>query len=314
MQVTPDCGSVASGSAGSHLTATATAAATPALCLGQQSLGTCCCSGHSACASEAAARFCTSTWPLARTAWGPASESASACKRSLPGCVATALAQDEHLQLNGFNLQLSGEEGSQGHSLSASSSDVSLEAEPRVPSLRHLELCNVQLAGISSLLQLAAAPQLVTLKLVSGGFTGHSNICGDGTFCFASKPAAQQVAAAMPGLLQQLPLLSVLELPGLPVTGAAAQQLSAMRGLQHLVLEGVMHVPVGKLRHLPSSITCLKLQGQYDATCLPPDLPQLPGLLHLEASYCGVHPGALASCTQLQVSGWLQVAASRTRS
>jgi hypothetical protein len=51
--------------------------------------------------------------------------------------------------------------------------------------------------------------------------------------------ATQQLAAAIPGLLQQLPRLAVLELPGFPISDAAVQQLGCMQGLQELWLEKV---------------------------------------------------------------------------
>jgi hypothetical protein len=90
-----------------------------------------------------------------------------------------------------------------------------------------LELKRVQLSKISSLLQLTLAPQLRSLTLSKIEFT-KPQMTYKGEFCQRTKAAVQQVADAIPGLLQQLPLLSVLKLPGIFLTDAAAQQLSAL--------------------------------------------------------------------------------------
>jgi hypothetical protein len=123
----------------------------------------------------------------------------------------------------------------------------------------------------------------------------------------SQKPAVQQMAAAITGLLQQLPQLAVLELPGFPVSDAATQQLGGMQGLQEVSLEHVDHMPMCKLQHLPSSVTQVHLQGNSCQTeafarpSMPPQLQQLAGLLRLELRSCAVPPTVLGAFTRLQV-------------
>jgi hypothetical protein len=65
-------------------------------------------------------------------------------------------------------------------------------------------------------------------------------------------------------VLRQLPRLSVLSLPGFPLTDAAAQQLCAMKELQQADLYAA-DLPACHLQHLPSSITQLLLLGGLSA-------------------------------------------------
>lgn len=99
------------------------------------------------------------------------------------------------------------------------------EAKPHgralLPSLQELQVYDIDLKDLSSLLQLTQAPQLTSLtvkdiKILDTGFSSgmesHRN----------EDDAVQQVAEAMPHLLQQLPRLTAVNLPALPITDAAA--------------------------------------------------------------------------------------------
>jgi hypothetical protein len=117
--------------------------------------------------------------------------------------------------------------------------------------------------------------------------------------------ATMQLAAAIPGLLQQLSRLAVLELPGFPVSAAAMQQLGGMQGLQQVLLEEGNHMPMCQLQHLPSSIThlefCGKMYGdELSPYSLPNELLQLTGVLHLKLNECCIPPTVLGAFTRLQ--------------
>jgi hypothetical protein len=169
-----------------------------------------------------------------------------------------------------------------------------------LPSLQHLELTVIKFDSISSLQQLAAgAPGLTCLKTSQISFVQLdfcSYVCARN-----SAAAAQQLAAAIPGLLQHLPRVAVLELPGFPMSAAAMQQLGGMRELRHVSLTQVPHMPMCELQHLPSSITQLELRGNMYgdgvppySTSLPDELLRLSGVLHLKLQYCYIPPTVLA--------------------
>jgi hypothetical protein len=217
------------------------------------------------------------------------------------------LAKLQRLQLWGFALSLPGERDSSGSG--SSGEDTRSPAPLLLPSLQHLELVGVELISVSSLLQLAAsAPGLTSLKIDHISFaqvqfdSGALNPFTDGI----DKAGVQQVAAAMPRLLQQLLRLAVLELPGIPMSAAAMQQLGCMQGLQEVSLEQVHHTPMYELQHLPSSITQLHFRGfmympeDYRNPSMPPQLQQLAGLLRLKLHGCAVPPTVLGAFTRLQ--------------
>lgn len=177
-----------------------------------------------------------------------------------------------------------------------------------LPSLQYLHMWQCQLAGTSSLLQLTQAPQLTSLQLTSitpaqPGFCGGYYTLGNN-----SAAAVQQVAVTVAAMLQQLPRLIVLELPGMPLTSTAVQHIGAMQSLQSARLEHVhTHVwlmPRGDLHHLPSSITQLLLrdnrQVHDNAPSLPPHLHQLTALVHLELQMGALQPALLGSVAQLR--------------
>jgi hypothetical protein len=211
----------------------------------------------------------------------------------------------QHLQLQGFHLQLPGEGDSPHRSADTgskgSSSDGSSHAV-KLSSLQRLQLKSVDLADISSLLQLTQAPHLTSLVMEGATLTKLPF-----NRAFQSTPAesVQQVADAMPRLLQQLPQLSVLHMPGFPFAEAAVQQTAAMTRLQQLTFQPASNLPGSSLQHLPSSITQLCLHGHSrddpHSFSLPPQLPQLSGLRHLYLENCAVPPMVLGSVTQLQV-------------
>ena len=218
------------------------------------------------------------------------------------------LAKLQRLQLQGFNLMLPGDEDSNTSTPSAcagaSSSSNCEEGTPPapllLPSMQHLQLSSVQLNSVSSLLQLAVGPGLTSLK------THDIRIAEFGSgYVSYSEGSAQQVAAAISGLLQQLPRLTVLELPHIPMSAAAVQQLGCMQGLQEVFIEHVDHMPACDLQHLPSSITQLQFHGNvYGAGSglrLPPQLQHLTRLLQLYLQDCVVQPAVLGSLTSLQV-------------
>jgi Leucine-rich repeat (LRR) protein len=211
------------------------------------------------------------------------------------------LSQLQQLQLEGLKLQLPGEGDSHDSSPGV---DTSLDsvggssnaATAALSSLQHLELDEIQFASISSLLQITRAPQLRSLLMndielsepvFAAGWLRSGN----------SEAAVQQVAEAMPSMLQQLPRLSVLQMPKSPFTDAAVQQAAALQGLQSLSLAHSGFLPMCNLQLLPSSITRLVLQ-EYS---LPRELSQLSGLLQLEIESGSVPPGVLGCFMQLQV-------------
>jgi hypothetical protein len=223
------------------------------------------------------------------------------------------LAKLQWLQLEAFQLLLPGEEdasteqgtGGSGYYIGntlvvAGTSGGATPAAQR--DLQHLQLKCCQLLSIDSLLQLAAAPQLTFLKLrkvhlLQPRFVGR---WGD-----SDDTAKQQLADALAGLLQQLPRLSVLALPEMPVTTAAAQRTTAMQGLRCVELEILQGMLPSDLQHLPGSITQIQLRDSrphHDdrSASLPAQLQQLTGLLHLELDHCYLPPTLLGSVTQLQ--------------
>jgi hypothetical protein len=200
------------------------------------------------------------------------------------------LAKLQRLQLECFNVTLPGEDA---------------PAPLLLPSLQHLELSKVHLVGSSSLLQLARAPGLTSLKITDVTFERLQYCSVAGQEYHNEVPAVQQLAAAIAGLLQQLPRLAVLELPGMPISDAAMQQLGSMQGLQEVVIGRVVHMPMCKLQHLPSSITQLHFNsskgGRHSGEpSLLPELQQLSGLLWLELRNCAVPPTVLGAFTRLQ--------------
>jgi hypothetical protein len=211
------------------------------------------------------------------------------------------LEQLQSLQLQGFKLQLFGEDESWWES---SSDDISFEddndaARPALPHLQYLELSDVELLNVSSLLQVPDAPQLRNLILNKIGFAKVPFSSHDWP---RAKDAVQQVADAIASFLQRMPHLSVLELPGFPFTDAAVQQTAVLHELQDISLTQAACVPAFDLQQLPSSITRLQLcdDSPYDSPGLPRDLLQLSGLLHLDLRSCTVPATLLASVTQLQ--------------
>lgn len=74
-----------------------------------------------------------------------------------------------------------------------------------------------------------------------------------------------------------------------------------VQGLQVLFVSHLPHLPMCDLLLLPSSITQLQFKGKSDIWReLPPELPQLSGLLQLKLSTCALWPAALRSLTCLQ--------------
>jgi hypothetical protein len=216
------------------------------------------------------------------------------------------LAKLQRLELEGFKILLPGE----CDSSSSTEEDAPTSAAPLLPnSLQHLQLYSVQFISISSLLKLAGVPGLTSLKTKDISFAKPKPVkfCS-GAFWGNDKPAMQQLAADLPSLLQQLPRLAVLELPGMPMSAAAMQQLGGMQGLHELVLTRAEHMPPCKLQHLPSSITQLQFAGDIyiigpesgNDPSLPPQLPQLAGLLKLQLQECTFTPTALGAFTRLQ--------------
>lgn len=170
------------------------------------------------------------------------------------------------------------------------------------PSLQHLQLRGVWLESVTSLLQLTAAPQLTSLALRLDNFADleelysgpHKN----------TEAAVRQLAAAVPAMLQRLPRLVVLELPGMPFTDVAVQQLAAMQGLRQVSLSHMQHALACDLQRLPSSITRLWYYNEDFSVRepgLPPQLQQLTGLLQLTLLHCALPPTLLGSVTQLQI-------------
>lgn len=208
------------------------------------------------------------------------------------------LQQLQRLELQRLSVQLQGKDGCEvGQQLGSLSLNDSSQATEGLPlrSLQHLQLSHVELWDTSSLLQLTHAPQLTSLVTDCLGFP---RLGFSGYHVISTPPATvQRVAAAFPAILQQLPRLSVLELPGLPVTDAALQHVTAMPGLQQVSLSRVGDAAECDLRHLPPSITQLCFQR---GRSLPAQLQQLTGLVHLELDSCDLPPTLLGSVTQLQ--------------
>ena len=147
-------------------------------------------------------------------------------------------------------------------------------------------------------------PRLTSLKTSDISFA-RLNFRSGADFIFQNRiTAVQQLAVAIPGLLQQMPRLAVLELPGIPMRPEAMQQLGGMQGLQRVSLEQGNYMPMCELQHLPSSITQLHITGRRfdipDEPSMPPQLQQLAGLLQLELHYCAVPPTVLGGFTRLQ--------------
>jgi hypothetical protein len=198
-----------------------------------------------------------------------------------------------------------------GEQLGASSSGQQLDvsnadngaAAVSLPSLQHLQLEFLVLESINSLLRLTAAPQLTSLVFMHNNFAGLQRIESHSGRREYTEEAVQQLAAAAPAMLQRLPRLVVLELPGTPLSDEALQQLASMQGLRQVTLSREQHAAACDLQLLPSSITrlCYKTSayGEEDPS-LPPELQQLTGLLNLQLHYCCLPPTLLGSVTQLQ--------------
>jgi hypothetical protein len=222
------------------------------------------------------------------------------------------LAKLQRLQLQGFELSLPGEEdssissGSTACAAAGASSTSNLgegthgPAHLLLPCLQQLQLFKVQLVSTSSLLQLAGVPGLTSLKTKEVSFAQLNAAAST----IKSKTKMQPVAAAITGLLQQLPRLAVLELHGMPMSAAAMQQLGGMQGLQEVSLQQTGYMPACDLQQLPSSITQLQFHGNlYGHSVGPASLPklqQLTGLLQLTVQCCVIQPAALGFLTRLQ--------------
>jgi hypothetical protein len=185
-------------------------------------------------------------------------------------------------------------------------------------SLQHLNLDTVGLVGIDSLKQLTQATKLTHLVLEDVSIGGVQYIVemydklSDSPWPSSKKKRAsvRALMKAVPGILQRLPRLSVLELPAIPMTAAAVQQLAALKGLRQVTLQHTGHAPMFDLQHLPRSITQLCVHGQtrfedQDQTALPLQLPQLPGLLRLEMAWCTVPLTLLGSVNTKLQECWL---------
>jgi Leucine-rich repeat (LRR) protein len=220
------------------------------------------------------------------------------------------LTQLQFLQLHGIKLLLPSQGGELPSSYDAGSMDTSSggsswAAWPALSSLQQLELKNVKLACISSLLRLTKAPQFTSLVL--GRVSLHGMPQWQPYSSGSSAAATNEVADAVPGLLQQLPLLSVLHMPGFPFRDAAMQQMAIMTRLKDTYID-VKPEPACDLQQLPSSLTQLQLHGPskldwYDSGGpeMPSELPQLTGLLSLKLWYYRVPPKVLGTLTQMQV-------------
>jgi hypothetical protein len=196
------------------------------------------------------------------------------------------LKQLQTLQVEHLKLQLPGLEAG------------TAAAEVSLPCLQHLQLNFVWLQSTSSLLELTDAPQLTTLGLGCIGFIKLRFTNGlepphyDGAYEY-TEAAVQQVAWALQAMLQRLPRLSVLELPCMPLSDAAVQQLAEMQGLRRVSLSDMDPMPACKLQLLPNSITHLWFSGPQ-----LPQLQQLTRLLQLELVACRVLPTLLGSAVQ----------------
>jgi hypothetical protein len=221
------------------------------------------------------------------------------------------LAKLQRLQLQGFELTLPSEGGISNNisgstpaaAAAAGASSSSLAEEVHTPApllLPSLQLFKVQLVSASSLLQLAGMPGLTSMKIKQVSFAQFENRESIRNI----EATVQQLAAAFTGLLQQLPRLAVLELPGIPISAAAMRQLGSMQGLLEVSLEHADYMPVCDLQQLPSSITQLDFNGNLygvdTGPQLPPQLQQLTGLLKLKLQYCVFQPAVLGPLTSLQ--------------
>ena len=224
------------------------------------------------------------------------------------------LAKLQRLQLECFKVTLPWE-GSRGATIGAGAGATSGSSSNReethtpapllLPSLQHLRLSKVQLVSSSSLLQLAQAPGLTSMKISDISFSLPQYCSVPGQQYHNKEGAVQHLAAATADLLLQLPGLAVLELPGIPMSAAAMHQLGRMQRLQQVHLGRVVHMPMCELQKLPSSITQLRFNsskgGRHsNQPSLLPELHQLTGLLRLELHCCAVPPTALGAFTRLQ--------------
>jgi hypothetical protein len=211
----------------------------------------------------------------------------------------------QSLQLQGCSVQLPLEGGTPSTNPCAGSGDSSRwcsssHTGPGLPSLQHMELTDVELADISSLLQLTRAPQLTSLILdgIDLRRLNFSSVLPDE--CQIGRVFG--VAQATHRMLQQLPQLSILQLPGFPFSCEAVQTTAAMTQLQQLCINTKFN-STSSLQDLPSSITQLQLHGElgkYGKLDLPAELSQLSGLRQLYLEHCWVPPMVLGSVTQLQ--------------
>jgi hypothetical protein len=160
-----------------------------------------------------------------------------------------------------------------------------------------LKLHCVDLSSVSCLLECTQAPHLTSLVLDID--LGH----------MCSYLGAQKLRDALPGVLAQLPRLSVLQLPTIYITDAALQQMGHLQGLRQLTLPPNVDATVWDLQHLPSSITQLSLDDWVPWEVDEPSGPtvkllqlpqQLLGLLSLDITRSEVLPAALGSATQLR--------------
>lgn len=180
------------------------------------------------------------------------------------------------------------------HQDSSSSDSALSRTVVSLPSLQHLKLNRVDLVSISCFLACTQAPHLTSLALVNVAIADPNEPFG---------LAWQPLEDALPGVLQQLPRLAVLQL-GMSVTDAAQQQMGHLQGLRQLTLPPKDDAHVFDLQHLPSSITQLTVEGELWCEPCSGSLQQLPQqlsrLLNLTVRFCDVLPAALGSVTQLQ--------------
>jgi hypothetical protein len=143
----------------------------------------------------------------------------------------------ERLTLESADLQLpddaaaAADAGSNDSTGAAKATGASRAAGPLLPALKHLELNSCSISSISSLVRLAQAPQLSSLQISELKLQDHPE-----PFCFRAPDVQQQIGAALAGLLQQLPVLSVLHLPKLDLNTAAVDSIARMDKLQDLQL------------------------------------------------------------------------------
>lgn len=204
----------------------------------------------------------------------------------------------QQLQLQRFKLQLASA-GNASAQISAAGSGMGAVL---LPSLLDLQLDDNEVRDTNSLLQLTQAPQLTSLTVKHINVLAAVFHSGSGS-CFNTAAAVQEMAEVMPRLLQQLPRLTVLDIPGLPIPDAAGCELGAMLGLRHVSLTQARHMPTFDLQLLPSSVTELRVHGNAVHTnnpSLPLQMAQLTALLHLSLDSCAVPSVVLGSIPQLQ--------------